>query len=93
MLRKTISGKREGRETEALQRRRGKMLACGRLDSDMQEPVDWNSEEGKQATARLNHFLVHVDKTVPEGFKRTAVPLGTDENGELFGIMVWKKQA
>ena len=58
----------------------------------MQEPVDWNSEEGKRATARLNHFLDNMDKSVPEGFKRTAVPLGIDENGEPFGIIVWRKE-
>jgi hypothetical protein len=54
--------------------------------------VDWTSDEGKQATERLNHFLKHIDKTVaPEGYVRTPVPLGTDENGEPFGIIVWKK--
>jgi hypothetical protein len=57
----------------------------------MQEDFDWNSEEGKQATARLNHFLEQMDKAAPEGFKRTAVPLGTDENGEPFGVIVWRK--
>lgn len=55
------------------------------------EKVDWNSEEGKQATARLNALLDAADKSAPEGFKRTAVPLGTDENGEPFGIIVWRK--
>jgi hypothetical protein len=57
----------------------------------MQEDFDWNGEEGKQATALLNHFLEHIDKTVPEGFKRTAVPLGIDENGEPFGVICWRK--
>lgn len=52
---------------------------------------DWNSEEGKQATQRLKSFLRHIDKSVPEGSVRTAVPLGTDENGEPFGIIVWRK--
>lgn len=52
---------------------------------------DWNSEEGKQATARLNSFLKHIGKTAPEGFKREAVPLGTDADGEVFGVIVWRK--
>ncbi|HEV2522594.1 MAG TPA: hypothetical protein VGT24_09450 [Candidatus Acidoferrales bacterium] len=52
---------------------------------------DWSSEEGKQAEERLNHFLEHMDKAAPEGSKRTAVPLGTDENGEPFGVIVWRK--
>jgi hypothetical protein len=53
--------------------------------------LDWNSEEGKQATARLNHFLEHMDKAAPEGFRRTAVPLGIGEDGEPFGIIVGRK--
>ena len=53
--------------------------------------IDWNSEEGKQATERLNRFLEHIDKTAPEGCVRTAVPLGTDESGEPFGIITWRK--
>jgi len=57
----------------------------------MDRPVDWNSEEGKQATARLNHFLDNMDKTMPEGEVRTPIPLGVDENGEPFGIIVWSK--
>jgi hypothetical protein len=48
-------------------------------------------EEGKQATQQLNHFLEHIDKTAPEGYVRTAVPLSTDENGEPFGIITWRK--
>jgi len=52
---------------------------------------DWESTEGKQATARLNDFLEHIDKTAPEGSVRTAVSFGTDENGEPFGIIVWRK--
>ncbi len=52
---------------------------------------DWNSEEGKQATARLDSLLRHIDKSAPEGAVRTAVPLGTDENGEPFGVIVWRK--
>jgi hypothetical protein len=59
----------------------------------MQDPeqIDWNSEEGKQATARLDSLLRHIDKSVPEGAVRTAVPLGKDENGEPFGFIVWRK--
>ena len=53
--------------------------------------IDWNSAEGKQATERLNNFLRNIDKTAPEGFKREAVPLGKDESGEPFGIIVWRK--
>jgi len=67
------------------------MLAFGRRVTDMDRPVDWNSEEGNQATACLNHFLDNMDKTMPEGFKRTPVPLGTDETGEQFGVIVWRK--
>lgn len=59
---------------------------------DFGKDFDWNSEEGKQATARLNSFLEHIDKTAPEGSVRTAVPLGTDENGEAFGVIVWRKE-
>jgi hypothetical protein len=61
------------------------------MQDDTRE-IDWNSEEGKQATARLNQFLQHIDKTAPEGSMRTAVPFGTDENGEPFGIVVWRKR-
>jgi hypothetical protein len=53
--------------------------------------MDWNSEEGKQATARLDGFLEHIDKTAPEGSKRVTVPLGKDENGDVFGIISWGK--
>lgn len=28
--------------------------------------IDWNSEEGKKATASLNSFLKHIDKSVPQ---------------------------
>ena len=59
-------------------------------DTDSRD-IDWNSDEGKQATERLNHFLKHIDKTAPEGYVRTAVPHGTDENGEPFGFVVWRK--
>ncbi len=52
---------------------------------------DWNSEEGKQATARLDSLLRHIDKSAPEGAVRTAVPLGKDENGEVFGFITWRK--
>jgi hypothetical protein len=51
----------------------------------------WASEEGKQATERLNSLLRQMDKTAPEGSVRTAVPLGTDENGEVFGIIAWRR--
>lgn len=68
----------------------------GRADSNVQNPdgsdFDWNSEEGKQATARLDRFLEHVDKTAPEGYVRTAVPLGIGEDGEPFGFIVWRKE-
>ncbi len=50
---------------------------------------DWSSEEGKQATARLNRFLEHVDKLT--GCKREAIPLGVGEDGEPFGVIVWRK--
>jgi hypothetical protein len=50
---------------------------------------DWSSEEGKEATARLNNFLQHIDKSAPEGFVRTAVSLGKDEDGETFGLIIW----
>jgi hypothetical protein len=53
--------------------------------------INWSGDQGKQATARLNRFLEHIDKTAPEGYVRTAVPLGTDENGEPFGIITWGK--
>ncbi len=53
--------------------------------------VDWNSEEGKQATARLNSFVEHMGKSAPEGSKKVAIPLGTDENGQPFGIITWSK--
>jgi|HubBroStandDraft_6_1064221.scaffolds.fasta_scaffold650083_3 hypothetical protein len=56
-----------------------------------EKQIDWNSDEGKQATARLNHFLDHIGKSAPEGAVRTAVPLGTDENGKPFGVITWRK--
>lgn len=59
-------------------------------DTDSKK-MDWSSGEGKQATERLNHFLEHIDKSAPEGCVRTAVTLGTDENGEPFGFFVWRK--
>lgn len=52
---------------------------------------DWASEEGKRATARLNGLLRRMDQDAPEGAVRTAVPLGTDENGEVFGFIAWRK--
>lgn len=55
------------------------------------ENIDWSSAEGKQATERLKSFLANMDKSAPEGAVRTAVPLGTDENGEPFGVIVWRK--
>lgn len=58
---------------------------------DDTKQIDWQSDEGEQATERLNSFLRNIDKTAPEGHVRTAVPLGTDENGEPFGIIVWGK--
>jgi hypothetical protein len=58
---------------------------------DDTKQIDWRSDEGKQATAGLNRFLEHIDKTAPEGSKRVAVPLGKDENGEPFGIIAWRK--
>ncbi len=60
-------------------------------DTDSKD-IDWSSDEGKQATARLNHLLKHIDKSAAQdGLVRTAVPLGTDENGEPFGLFVWSK--
>ncbi len=42
---------------------------------------DWNSEEGK-----------HIDKSAAQdGLVRKVVPLGTDENGEPFGFICWRK--
>jgi len=58
---------------------------------DDAKQIEWQSDEGKQATARLNHFLKHMDKAATGSELRTAVPLGTDENGEPFGIIVWRK--
>ena len=53
---------------------------------------DWNSEEGKQATARLNSLVRHIDKSAAQdGLVRKVVPLGTDENGEPFGFICWRK--
>jgi hypothetical protein len=57
-----------------------------------EKQVDWNSDEGKQATERLNSFLRNIDKTsAQEGLVRKVVPLGKDENGELFGFITWGK--
>jgi hypothetical protein len=89
------SGKRAGRELRAAAHLLKRIGAFARRDTDMQDTdskdVDWNSEEGKQATERLNRFLEHIDKTAPEGCVRTAVPLGKDEDGEAFGIITWRK--
>jgi len=60
---------------------------------------DWDSEEGKQATARLNRLLQRMDETARKGSVRAAVPLGIsverilDENGEVFGFIAWRKPA
>jgi hypothetical protein len=54
--------------------------------------IDWNSAEGKQATARLNNFIRNIDKSVPEGHVRTPIPLGVDENGEPLWMIVWGKE-
>ena len=54
--------------------------------------IDWNSEEGKQATERLNSVLRHIDNSAAEeGLVRTVIPLGEDENGQPFGIIAWGK--
>jgi hypothetical protein len=54
--------------------------------------TDWASPEGKEANERLKNLLACIDKVAAlEGQVRTPVPLGTDENGEPFGIIVWRK--
>jgi len=55
------------------------------------ELIDWNSEEGKQATERLNSFIRNIDKSVPEGHVRKFVPLGTSDNGEPLWMISWGK--
>lgn len=54
--------------------------------------ADWDSPEGKEANERLSRLLAHIDKEAArEGQVRTPVQLGTDESGEPFGIIVWRK--
>jgi hypothetical protein len=54
--------------------------------------MDWDSPEGKEANERLNSLLAHIDKVAArEGQVRTPIPLGKDESGEPFGIIVWRK--
>lgn len=54
---------------------------------------DWNGEEGKQATVRLNRFLEHIDKTsAPEGLVRSVVTIGTTDDGQPLRIICWRKQ-
>jgi len=52
---------------------------------------DWNSEEGKQATERLNSFLRNFDKgSAQDGLVRKVIPIGTDDGQEL-KIIAWGK--
>jgi hypothetical protein len=54
--------------------------------------IDWNSEEGKQATERLNSFLRHIDRTAArDGHVRKVVPIGTDDDGQELKIITWGK--
>jgi hypothetical protein len=53
--------------------------------------VDWNSEEGKQATARLDSLLRHIDKSAPAGHVRKVVPIGKDDDGQELKIITWGK--
>jgi hypothetical protein len=54
--------------------------------------VDWASEEGKQATERLNRFLEHVDKTeAKDGNVRKVVSLGRGDDGQELKIIAWGK--
>jgi hypothetical protein len=53
---------------------------------------DWKSEEGRQATERLNSFLRHIDKTAAQdGLVRKVVPIGTDDDGQELKIITWGK--
>jgi hypothetical protein len=57
-----------------------------------QREIDWNSEEGKQATARLSSFLRNIDKgAAQEGLVRKVVPIGTDDDGHELKIITWGK--
>ncbi len=54
--------------------------------------IDWNSAEGKQATARLKSFLQNIDKTAArDGLVRKVVPIGTDDDGQELKIIAWGK--
>jgi len=54
--------------------------------------IDWNSEEGKQATERLKGFLRNIDRTVAQdGLVRKVVPIGTDDDGQELKIITWGK--
>jgi hypothetical protein len=60
-------------------------------DTDSRE-IDWNSAEGKQATARLKSFLRNIDKTsAQDGLVRKVVPIGTGDDGQELKIMTWGK--
>lgn len=53
---------------------------------------DWNSEEGKQATARLNSLVRHIDKTeAKDGNVRKVVSLGRDDDGQELKVIAWGK--
>lgn len=53
---------------------------------------NWDSEEGKQATARWKSFLRNIDEgAAAEGLVRKVVTLGKDDNGEELKIMTWEK--
>ena len=51
-----------------------------------------STEEKQPAWEQLEHFLEVMDKSAPEGSKRVAVPLGEDQEGEQFGIIVWREK-
>ena len=54
--------------------------------------IDWNGDEGKQATERLKGFLRNIDKTAAQdGLVREVVPIGTGEDGQELKIVTWGK--
>ena len=59
--------------------------------SDTKE-IDWNSEEGKQATERWNSFVRNIDKTAAQdGLVRKVVSIGTGDDGQELKIVTWGK--
>jgi hypothetical protein len=73
----------------AMRSARAKRAISGIPGRDMtDEQIAALSDEEKRA--HTERFMRIVDAS-QQGTKREAVPLGTDEQGRPFGIIVWRK--